>query len=138
MIYYSDIFYFKFFSAWETLFHFFNVYYEFKLSPKVGFKYQVIKELEKNYPELYEIIKLVHESEAFNKFTELRNDITHNYSPSEITPGIYQGKSGMTIFGVGKYTPTREIQNNIVQIIFIASDFLKRMKYIIESGFKHS
>lgn len=115
-----------------------NVYYEFRIPPNVRFKYQVLKELEKINSELYESIKFVHDSEAFNRFTKLRNDITHNYSPSEITPGIYHGNNGMTIYGVGKYTPTREIQNNIVQIIHITSDFLKKMKNIIESGFKES
>ncbi|PAD30041.1 Cthe_2314 family HEPN domain-containing protein [Paenibacillus sp. 7523-1] len=136
--YYSDIFFFKFFSAWETLFHFYNVYFEFRLPQKLGFKYQVLKELEKINSELYESIKSVHDSEAFEKFTKLRNDITHNYSPSEITPGIYHYDNGMTAFGVGKYTTTRDIQNNIIQIIDITGDFLEKMKNIIVSGFKKS
>lgn len=136
--YYSDIFFFKFFSAWETLFHFYNVYYKLKIPPNVRFKFQVLKELEKINSELYESIEVVHKSEVFSRFTKHRNDITHNYSPNEIAPELYHDNNGMTVYGVGKYTPTIEIQNNIIQVINITSDFLKKIKNTIESGFKKS
>lgn len=131
--YYVDIFYFKFFSAWETSFHFYNTYFELKIPPKVGFKYQVLKEIKEIDLELFESIDEVHSSEAFIKFLKLRNDITHNFSPSEVDPGINHYENGLTTFGVGKYTPTREIQSNIIQIIQIGTSFLQKMKLIFES-----
>ncbi|GGG88737.1 Cthe_2314 family HEPN domain-containing protein [Paenibacillus radicis (ex Gao et al. 2016)] len=130
--YYADILYFKFISAWDTLSHFYNVYYEFKISIKYISRYKVLDRIEKINPDLYECIRGVQDSEAFNKFIEQRNDITHNFSPSQIDSGIKRYNNGSAAFSIGKYTTTRERQNNIVEVIKMTIKFLDEIKIIFE------
>lgn len=134
--YYIDNFYYKFFSAWDTIYHILNVYYQFDIQPGSGFNGNVMKRLQQKNQELHKIILLTNKSKPFKLSRTLRNDITHNFAPNDISSGISRqkekGKVKKVSYGVGKYTPSKVFVENINGIIEEFILLLKALKTRIE------
>ncbi|OUM83850.1 Cthe_2314 family HEPN domain-containing protein [Parageobacillus thermoglucosidasius] len=135
--YYMDIFYYKFFSAWDTMFHVINVYYSFDLLPNSRFNSNVMQRLLQRNNSLHTIISNVSNSEPFVQSRTLRNNITHNYAPNDISSGITiekikEGVSKIS-FGIGTYTTSKTFIENVNGIIDKFIPLLAALKNAFES-----
>lgn len=111
--YFSDIFYYKIFSAWDTLGHILNNMYG--LNIKRADFYKAVQELKNVRPDLYSNLNELIKSEDFEKMRGFRHSITHNELIGNISSGVGKisgsGVSGLT-FGVGDYTTSAQIKEN--------------------------
>ncbi len=104
--YYVDVFYYKIFSAWDSVGHLLNVLYDLKLD-KVYFKPAVeCEKLKSNNKNLSDCLKKIVNDRVYMKANKLRNDITHSYLPS--SPGLRVDRNEKTenkveypIFSIG-------------------------------------
>lgn len=88
--FYSDTFYYKLFSAWDSVGHMINVAYGLSVK-KVSFS-TAVKALNNRRNEiLYKRLKELQNSTGFVKAKEIRNDIAHNYLPNTPRIRIYRG-----------------------------------------------
>ncbi|TXK77714.1 Cthe_2314 family HEPN domain-containing protein [Paenibacillus sp. N3.4] len=139
--YYIDNFYYKFFSAWDTMYHIINVYYQFNIETGNRFNSNVMKNLLKIDNNLYKVVEQTNKSEPFTLSRTLRNDITHNFAPNDISSGVIKEneefKNNMSImkvsFGVGHYTHASVFTNNINGIIENFLPLLQELKNKLES-----
>jgi hypothetical protein len=119
--YYMDNFYYKFFSAWDTMYHVINAYYQFELMPNIRFNSKVMEKLLQRNEGLHTNIIKVNNSEPFVLSRTLRNDITHNFAPNDISSGITREKEEGLLrkisFGIGNYTTSKTFINNVDEII---------------------
>ncbi|GAJ21734.1 unnamed protein product, partial [marine sediment metagenome] len=109
--YYADVFYYKIFSAWDTIGHLLNILYKLKIK-RVGFKSAIAK-LKSANPNLFKSLKAIVDDPDFQKANKLRDDITHNYLPSTVDSGIDKPSERKVTFGVGKYTKSAEFYQNV-------------------------
>ena len=85
--YYVDVFYYKIFSAFDSLGHLLNEMFALELiDNNVNFK-SAIKKLKNKNKDLYAELNKIRGNKEFIKANNLRNDFTHNFSPCEIGPG---------------------------------------------------
>lgn len=90
--YYVDAFYYKFFSAWDTIFHIINIQYQFDIETSKDFNRKILTNLNSVNPVLKRQINKTNNSKAFKRSRVLRNDITHNFAPNDISSGISKKK----------------------------------------------
>lgn len=111
--YFSDIFYYKLFSALDTLGHILNEMYGLDVR-KVDF-HKAVEALKDVRPTLYSNLNNLKESEEFKKMKEFRHSSTHNELVGNISSGMAKfsgaGVSGIT-FGVGDYIPSSQVKDN--------------------------
>jgi hypothetical protein len=136
--YYTDTFYYKFCSAWDTVFHIINAHYQFNIEQHNNrFKHIVKRELKSRNEELYNIIVDVETSNSFRDSNKLRNDITHNFAPNDISSGITKVRRDGVIkridMSIGNYTPSKEFVRNINALIIDILEFLPLFKLHLES-----
>ncbi len=127
--YYADVFYYKAFSAWDTLGHLLNVAYSLEVK-KASFS-SVHKHLAPLKPKLYDKLKAkVVDNSDFKEARDFRHNITHNFLPgkvgSTITKATYAGGRSVS-YGVGSYTPVSRIADNAVKTL----DLLAATMHII-------
>ncbi|WP_127576761.1 Cthe_2314 family HEPN domain-containing protein [Paenibacillus barengoltzii] len=136
--YYTDVFYYKFSSAWDTIFHIINAYYSFNIEPKHRFNDKVKNELKKRNSALFNEIGKTENSEAFKESKTLRNNITHNFSPNDISSGVKKefvdGKIRRISMDIGEYTPSMIFIKNINDLINVMISFLAFLKETLESN----
>ena len=127
--YYSDIFYYKLFSVWDTIGHMLNVIFEINVSlNNVHFK-TVLKKLEFYNKILYEKLEKIKTDPVFEKASEIRNDITHNYLPNSVGLIVKKTKKNITV-GVKNYFTTKEIKENIESVIILLKKTIEYIKDI--------
>lgn len=111
--YFSDIFYYKIFSAWDTLGHILNNMYG--LNIKRADFYKAVQALKNVRPDLYSNLNDLIESEDFKIMRDFRHSITHNELIGNISSGVAKfsdsSARGVT-FGVGDYTTSAQIKEN--------------------------
>jgi len=136
--YYTDAFYYKFFSAWDTVYHIVNSYYTFNIEPKYRFKDLVRRELLMKDIDLHNQIVDSERSNAFKESKRLRDNITHNYAPNDISSGIKRERIGGELQRIsmsrGEYTPSMVFVNNINELINEFIEFLVVFKRTLESN----
>lgn len=110
--YYVDTFYYKIFSAWDTIGHLLNILYGLKM--KKPSLLAAIDKLKSANSCLYGELRAITRDSDFKRAKELRNDITHNYPPSTIDSGIKRESEHKISFGVGSYTPSKDFYENIL------------------------
>ena len=118
--YYSDTYYHKLFSAWDTIGHIINVYFKLGIKPERVYFPNAITELKKIEPDLSNKLSSVINSSSYQKAKSLRNDITHNYLPSSTGMAVTTKRSGNTVttsVGVRKYITSKEIMSNASEIL---------------------
>lgn len=85
--FYSEIFYYKLFSAWDSIGHMMNVACCLGLDAnKVHFNRVVESLNNKGNTKLYERLNELKNSASFFRASRIRHDITHNYLPN--VPGV--------------------------------------------------
>jgi len=110
--YYVDVFYYKIFSAWDTVGHVLNVLHNLKIKkPTFSLVAEKMKSANIN---LCEELNIIVKHSHFEKAKELRNNITHNYLPSSIDAGIRRESKSKISFGIGSYTTSKEFYENIL------------------------
>jgi len=121
--FYAETFYNNIYSSWDTVYHLLNIYYRFDIKSNRRFSINVMNKLLETDSATYSIIDRAKKSDEFKKFKKLRNNITHNYAPSDVSSGMQKtiitegtvlpnGKlaerNGIRIsMSIGEYTPSR-------------------------------
>src|SRR5574341_1251062 len=77
--FYSDTFYYKLFSAWDTIGHVLNVYFKLGIKPEQVYFPNAVSELRQANVDLWKKLDDILNSPAYQKAKILRNDVTHNY-----------------------------------------------------------
>lgn len=118
--YYVDVFYYKLFSAWDTLGHLLNAQYELNLN-KPSF-HSAVSKLKKSNSELWHELNAIENSPDFREMRGLRHSATHNELLGHIGSGIQRRKDGFS-FGTGSYTPSKKIRDNAIKSLdlFVAT-----------------
>jgi hypothetical protein len=124
--YYVDVFYYKIFSAWDTVGHVLNVLHNLKIK-KPSFA-SAIKKLELVNIDLYERLRAITNCSHFKKAKKLRDNITHNYLPSSIDAGIKREPKSKISFGIGSYTTSKEFYKNILNSLGLFAKTLDCIK----------
>lgn len=133
--YFADVFYFKFFSAWDTLGHILNFMYDLGIK-KVDFR-KAVAELKPIRPDLYKSLNGLLNSEVFRKMTEFRHSSTHNELIGHFGSAVTKASENEYSIGVGKYTSAAEIKANAdssLQLFRTALEFMKeQVQYDLKS-----
>jgi hypothetical protein len=123
--YYVDTFYYKLFSALDTIGQILNIKYNLGIKkPDLG---NVMKKLENMHPDIHNELKQLKDNPAFKEAKKLRNDITHNLSPSSISGNITKFQDA-TALSVGEYVPSATIQQNVIDVLYVFVEFLNYVK----------
>lgn len=109
--YFSDAFYHKLFSAWDTLGHLLNTIYGLKLK-KPSFN-SAVQKLQQVHPILATAINRIMENPDFQLMRKLRHDITHNYLPGHPGSNVTRKSEKELTFGVGTYITSKVIKDNM-------------------------
>lgn len=127
--YYVDVFYYKLFSAWDTLGHLLNAMYGLEIR-KASFD-KAIKKLKTVKPTLYDKLKEIVDSPDFEKMRNIRHSATHNHLPGHVG-SIVERISTDKIKGfagiVGSYTPSAQIKDNVTKSLDLFAATLKVIK----------
>jgi hypothetical protein len=112
--FYADVFYYKLFSAWDLMGHVLNVRHSLKL-PLPDFV-SAMEALGRKDPVGRKAWDPIFGSHIFRDVRQIRNKITHGYSPNTTgmsvsrEESILDGKKSITYgFGLKKYLPSNEI-----------------------------
>jgi hypothetical protein len=124
--YYADIFYYKLYSAWDTLGHLLNAMYDLEIE-LVTFN-KAVKKLKMSKSDLYDKLKNITDSPDFAKMREFRHNITHNHLPGHIGSSVRKVSKNMITFGGGSYTPSAHIKDNVICSINLFAETLLAIK----------
>jgi hypothetical protein len=127
--YYSDIFYYKTFGVWDSILHLINIFYEINIQEyNKGFKKNIMKELKKHDKELYNYLNELRKDEVYKKANKIRNDLTHNFPPNDVGPGVKRYENGYTAFAAGNYTTSKEFKENMDGIIKLLANTVTKLE----------
>jgi Cthe_2314-like HEPN len=124
--YYADVFYYKLFSAWDTLGHLLNMMYELGI-PKATFS-KAVRKLQPVRPGLYQKLKSIIDSQDFKNMQDFRHGITHNHLPGHIGSSVRRVSENHITFGGGDYTPSAQIQKSVVKSLGLFAETLKAIR----------
>lgn len=115
--FYGDVFYYKWFSAFDTLGQILNLIYNLKLSlPTFA---SAVARLETVDPSLFaDLQSEVTKQQSFKTAKQFRNDMTHNYLPGRSGGSVECATTdnGTSVsLGIGQYVPTKLIMANMVE-----------------------
>jgi hypothetical protein len=130
--FYTESFYTRYSAIIDTVYHIINAKYKFGISPGTGFIKKVLNKLKTVDEELYVYLNDLQNNQVFKKFKKLRNDIAHNFSPSQVSSGIKreQKEDGSLVIslGIGDYTTTKEFVDNIDESIDLLADIVEKIR----------
>jgi hypothetical protein len=124
--YYADIFYYKLFSAWDTLGHLLNVTHELEIE-RASF-YKAVEKLKTVKPDLSDRLKDIMESPDFKEMREFRHSITHNELPGHIGSSVRRVSKNHVTFGGGSYTPSAQIKKNVIKSLDLFAETLEAIR----------
>jgi Cthe_2314-like HEPN len=124
--YYVDVFYYKLFSAWDTLGHLLNVTYELEIE-RADF-YKAVRKLKVIRPVLYSKFKKIMDSADFKKMREFRHNITHNHLLGHIGSSVRKVSKNHITFGGGSYTPSAQVKENMAKSLDLLVETLEAIK----------
>jgi hypothetical protein len=124
--YYADNFYYKLFSAWDTLGHILNVMYELEIE-RPSFD-KALRALELVRPALHASLKAIVDVHDFVKMRETRHNITHNLLPGHVGSSITKTSPDEFSIGVGSYTPSAVVKENVVASLDLFAQTLNAIK----------
>jgi len=124
--YYADIFYYKLFSAWDTLGHLLNVTYELEIE-RASFD-KAVKKLKTVKPALHGKLKQIMDSPNFWKMSKFRHDATHNHLPGHIGSSVRRVSKNHVTSGGGSYTPSAQIKDNVIKSLNLFAETLGAIK----------
>lgn len=127
--YFSDVFYYKLFSAWDNLGHILDNMYGLEIK-KVDF-HKAVEALKDVKSTLHSNLNSLMESEDFKNMKEFRHSSTHNELLGNVGSGMakFSNKtaSGIT-FGVGNYTTSLQIKNNADKSLILLTQAIEFIK----------
>ena len=126
--YFTDIFYYKAFSVWDTVGQMLNEMYLLRLKvDKVDFKTSIEK-LKDAGNGLHSDLLTIWNDEGFKKARGLRHSISHRHPENKQGPTFARRKTndtdGFTAGGCS-YTPSKEIVDNVVKVLELISTTLE-------------
>lgn len=130
--FFTDVFYYKSFSAWEAIGHLLFVIYALELNKKekINFKLGVSK-LEKVRPALYTKLDSIKSDDAFKLANKIRDDIAHNYPPHTVSARLMRFKTetenGISDGGAN-YTPSTTIKENITAMLQLLAKAIEALR----------
>jgi Cthe_2314-like HEPN len=124
--YYADIFYYKLFSAWDTLGHLLNVTYELEIE-RASF-HKAVGGLKTVKPVLYGKLETIMCSSDFKRMREFRHSITHNHLPGHIGSIVRRVSKKHITGGGGSYTPSAQIKDNVIKSLDLFAEALEAIK----------
>jgi len=110
--YYADNFYYKLFSAWDSLGHLLNIMYELGIE-RASFD-KAVKALAPIRPTLHTNLKAIIDSDEFSTMSKIRHNVTHNFLPGHVGSPIRRVSPNEWTFGVGSYTPSAMVKDNVI------------------------
>lgn len=130
--FYTDVFYYKLFSAWDTVGQLLFLIYDLKLASnqKVSFALAVRK-LNDDHPALHESLGGIMNHPEFIKARRLRNDITHNFLPNSLGSSVRMPKENMMTGGGASYTRAAEFKENVVNVLELFAETLESIKHLV-------
>jgi len=121
--YYSDVFYYKLFSAIDIVGHILNNKQNLKIKKsKVSFS-KSLKKLQGINDELLTTLNTIKQNQDFKTANNIRNDITHNYLPSSVGFSVTIDEKQGSV-GERAYITSSEIINNIKSILQLFKQIL--------------
>lgn len=121
--FYTDFFYFKLFSSFDSLCHIINLLYQITTNKKeIGFNNKFFDKLKMKNKSLAELLFNILDNDDFKRAKEIRNNITHNFSPNQISTTIEEKIEDNKIIGVithNKYFTSKDIKENVYKSLGI-------------------
>jgi len=127
--FYTDVFYYKIFSAWDTVGQLLFLIYDLKRASneKAGFA-SAVRELKDDHAALRESLASITNHPEFAKSRKFRNDITHNFLPNSLGSTVRMPKENMMTGGGANYTPSTEFKENVVNVLELFAETLESIK----------
>lgn len=126
--FYTDIFYYKLFTAFDSFGHIINLFYDLNIKEKSVTFCKAIQNLKGKNIVLYKNLNRIISDKSYKKAKNIRNEITHRYLPHHITSGIKRTERSLSK-GIGDYTTSKNIIENVDNILDI---FLLTLRYFKE------
>ena len=126
--FYTDVFYYKIFSAWDTLGQILCLVYRLKLPPRqISFASSTAK-LKHVDANLFNDIDRIRNNPEFIKANKFRNDITHNFLSNALGSDVRLPHENMVTFGGRTYIPTTVFKDNVFQTLYLFAKSLELIK----------
>jgi Cthe_2314-like HEPN len=120
--YFSDVFFFKFYSCLDTIGCILNIIYDLEL-PRQNL-FLAAKKLNVR-PQLQLKLKKIVKSPEFNAIRLLRNSITHLKAPGDIGSPVTKVSEGFFTVGAGEYTNSKTIITEAETAVRILVDVMR-------------
>lgn len=128
--YYTESFYSRFQGVIDYLFHIINKKYCLNIEDKVGFNKFVLNKLKVKEPRLRLLLNKHYYNNHYKELLTYRNNIIHNSKPGEISGSVTK-QGGLVAYGIGEYTSTTVLKNNMDKNIQLLSEHLKNVKHYV-------
>lgn len=127
--FYTDVFYYKIFSAWDTVGQLLFLIFSLTLgaNEKPSFALALNK-LKDHRLALYSELKNITNHPEFKIARKFRNDITHNFQPNSLGSNARMPHENMMTFGGATYTPSRAFKENVVHTLDLFAKTLDSIK----------
>jgi hypothetical protein len=124
--FYTDIFYYKISSAWDTLGHILFLIYRLKLGvkekPSFALAIDRIKEVN---PRLFGKLQDIRTDQVFVTAKTFRNAITHNFLPNSLGSDVRLATENMMTFGGRTYIPSGAFKTNVSEALSLFANTLE-------------
>jgi hypothetical protein len=97
--------------------------YELRIERSSFFK--AVQALQSVNPAVHQGLAAIIESDHFRTMQDFRHTITHNHLPGPIGSSVRRISDNEMTFGGGSYTPSAEIQANIIQALNLFAEYSK-------------
>lgn len=127
--FYTDVFYYKVFSAWDTLGQLLILIYHLQLSGKEKPSFALaIDRLKGVNFRLFHSLQNIRNDQGFVTARKFRNDITHNFLSNALGSDVRLPTEDMMTFGGRTYIPSASFQTNVLQALGLFADTLEVIK----------
>jgi Cthe_2314-like HEPN len=132
--YFADVFYYKFFSAWDTLGHIINHMYGLGID-RADFR-KAVQGLKTIRPDLHEKLNNLIRSDDFSEMMKYRHSSTHNELVGHVGSGSTKVSESEYHLGVGNYTPSAKIKENTDKSLLLFTNALEIIREQVEIDLK--
>lgn len=140
--YFSNVYYMTISSIWDSVLEIINHYYDYDLPVDMRLRSSILKKLKMEHPEIADIFVSLQKNELYSQAQEYRTGAAHGSAPNSVKNTVKYEKNVMSTFpvlddnsmpvldsegkpmteqkkvrriswGIGKYTPTKVIFQNM-------------------------
>ncbi len=126
--FYAEYFYTKFQGIIDYLHHVINKHYDLGVASGSGFNSKVQKKLKDVNKQFFKEISEFRNSEFYKELNTFRNDIIHNEKPGKINSFYTKHENGTESYGIGDYTNSNTIIENMENNIIALAKYMDRFK----------